>query len=93
MWELADRAFALAGFELIWQLDGGDPLEWSAAFVDTGEPAVEVDPSFLRPADPQAIVADPSLIVADLGWQPLLGLDPFLEDMLAAAPATAEPRP
>jgi GDPmannose 4,6-dehydratase len=92
VWELADRAFALAGFELAWHLDGADPLEWSATFADTGEPAVEVDPAFLRPADPQAIVADPGLIVADLGWQPALGLDAFLEDMLAAAPATAEPR-
>jgi GDP-D-mannose dehydratase len=87
VWELADRAFALAGVELAWSLDGADPLEWSATFADTGEPAVVVDPTFLRPADPQAILADPSLIVADLGWQPQLGLDVFLEDMLAAVPA------
>jgi GDPmannose 4,6-dehydratase len=93
VWELADRAFALAGFELAWRLEGPDPLEWSAAFADTGEPAVVVDPAFLRPADPQAILADPSRIVEDLGWQPTLGLDVFLEDMLAAAPAPVEPRP
>ncbi len=85
VWELADRAFALAGFELEWRLEGADPLEWSAAFADTGEPAVVVDPAFLRPADPQAIVADPSRIVEELGWQPVLGLDAFLEDMLAPA--------
>ncbi len=70
VWELVDRAFALAGFELAWELEGDDPLGWRAAFADTGEPAVVVEPAFLRPADPQAIVADPSLIVADLGWQP-----------------------
>jgi GDPmannose 4,6-dehydratase len=87
VWELADRAFALAGFALAWQLDGADPLRWSATFADSGEPAVAVDPAFLRPADPQAILADPSLIVQDLGWQPALGLDVFLEDMLAATPA------
>ena len=45
----------------------------------------------LRPSDPQAILADPSLIVADLGWQPALGLDVFLEDMLAAAPTPIQP--
>src|SRR5438105_13612623 len=84
VWELADRAFALAGFELVWQLAGADPLEWSAAFADTGEPAVVVDPAFLRPADPQAIVADPARIVEELGWQPVPGLDAFLEDMLLA---------
>jgi GDPmannose 4,6-dehydratase len=93
VWELADRAFALAGFDLVWSLDGADALQWSAVFADTGESAVEVDPAFLRPADPQAIVADPSRIVADLGWQPLPGLDPFLEDMLAATPAPLGHRP
>jgi GDPmannose 4,6-dehydratase len=91
VWELADRAFALAGFELSWSLDGADPVGWSAAFADTGEPAVVVDPAFLRPADPQAIVADPSRIVADLGWQPVLGLDAFLEDMLLAAEKERQP--
>jgi GDPmannose 4,6-dehydratase len=89
VWELADRAFALAGLALAWSLDGADPLSWSASFADTGEPAVVVDPGFFRPADPQAIVADPARIVADLGWQPVLGLDAFLEDMLAAAPTAA----
>jgi GDPmannose 4,6-dehydratase len=88
VWELADRAFALAGFALTWHLEGANPLEWSATFADTGATAVEVDPDFLRPADPQAILGDPSLIVADLGWHPVLGLDTFLEDMLAATPAT-----
>src|SRR5262249_40152244 len=42
VWELADRAFALAGFTLTWHLDGHDPLEWSATFADTGDPAVVV---------------------------------------------------
>jgi GDPmannose 4,6-dehydratase len=91
VWELVDRAFTLAGFALEWQLEGPDPLEWSAAFADTGEPAVVVDPAFLRPADPQAILADPSRITAELGWQPVLGLDAFLEDMLMAAEHERQP--
>ena len=82
VWELVDRAFALAGFELVWELEGEDPLGWSAAFADSGEPAVVVDPAFLRPSDPKAIAADPSRIEAELGWQPRPGLDVFLEDML-----------
>ncbi len=82
VWELIDRAFALAGFELKWSLDGDDPLAWSAAFADTGEPAVFVDSAFVRPADPHAIGADPARIRADLGWEPQVGLDAFLLDML-----------
>ncbi len=82
VWELADRAFALAGFELEWHLDGDDPLEWSATFTASGESAVVVDPAFIRPSDPQAIAADPRRIEAELGWTPKPGLDRFLEDML-----------
>jgi GDPmannose 4,6-dehydratase len=84
VWELADRAFALAGFKLEWELEGDDPLAWSARF-ESGEPAVVVDPSFIRPSDPKAIAADPARIVADLGWEPKPGLDRFLADMLEAA--------
>src|SRR5579862_7142012 len=91
VWELADRAFALAGFELIWNLEGPDPLEWSATFADTGAPAVVVDPAFLRPSDPQAIEADPTRIVEELGWQPAVGLDVFLEDMLVASEQERQP--
>ena len=84
VWELADRAFALAGFELDWSLEGDDPLAWSARFTGSGELAVVVDPAFIRPSDPKAIAADPARIEAELGWEPKPGLDRFLEDMLEA---------
>jgi GDPmannose 4,6-dehydratase len=84
VWELADRAFALGGFELEWDLEGDDPLAWRAAFAGSGEPAVVVDPAFIRPADPRAIAADPTRARIELGWEPRPGLDVFLEDMLAA---------
>ena len=89
VWELVDRAFSLAGFELTWNLDGDDPVAWSAVFTESGATAVVVDPSFIRPADPVAIAADSSRITAELGWQPGEGLDGFLRDMLddALAPA------
>jgi len=90
VWQLVDRAFALAGFELAWQLDGDDPPAWSAAFADSDEPAVVVDPAFIRPSDPMAIAADPSRIAADLGWEPRPGLDAFLEDMLSTGAAVPQ---
>jgi GDPmannose 4,6-dehydratase len=91
VWELADRAFALGGFELGWNLDGDDPEAWSAVFADTGEPAVVVDPAFIRPADPRAIAADPSRARAELGWEARGGLDLFLEDMLRAGALLGQP--
>ena len=83
VWELIDRAFALAGFELEWDRDPSDPADWSARIVGTGQVVVVVDPSLLRPADPASIGTDPSLARRELGWQPTAGLDAFLEEMLA----------
>jgi GDPmannose 4,6-dehydratase len=90
VWELIDRAFLLAGFHLSWALDSDDPLAWHAS-LDTGELAVVVDPQFVRPADPAAIGADPANVVRDLGWQPRVGLDIFLSDMLRTDAAAASP--
>jgi GDPmannose 4,6-dehydratase len=90
VWELADRAFALGGFELEWNLDGNDPTTWGAALAGSGEPAVVVDPAFIRPADPRAIAADPTRAQSELGWEPRAGLDTFLEDMLAAGVAVVQ---
>lgn len=90
VWELVDCAFRLAGYRLVWELHGDDPLRWHAIFEDSREPAVVVDPAFVRPVDPAAIAADPSRVRAELGWEPRVGLEVFLSDMLAArAPAAA----
>jgi GDPmannose 4,6-dehydratase len=83
VWELVDAAFALAGFELEWRLEFEDPLGWSARFAGSGDRAVVVDPAFIRPADPQAIAADPRRVESELGWAPRPGLERFLGDMLS----------
>ena len=83
VWELIDRAFALAGFALDWDRGSPDPASWSARIVGTGQVVVVVDPSLLRPADPASIGTDPALARRELGWQPTAGLDAFLEEMLA----------
>lgn len=82
VWQMVDRAFGLAGFNLEWQLEGDDPLSWCAYFKETGAPAVVVDPVLLRPADPLTIKIDSSLAQKELGWSPNQGLDVFLRDML-----------
>ena len=82
VWQMADRAFALSGFGLEWHLGGEDPTQWHAVFKQTGETAVIVNASLLRPADPLVIKADSSRSRNELGWQPRPGLDVFLSDML-----------
>jgi GDPmannose 4,6-dehydratase len=82
VWELVDRAFSLGGIPLVWELESADATAWHARFANGGAVAVEVDPGFLRPSDPPAITADPSRAREELGWDPRIGLDAFLADML-----------
>jgi GDPmannose 4,6-dehydratase len=85
VWELVDRAFALGGLPLEWETYTEDVRDWRARYHDGGATAVVVDPAYLRPSDPPAISADPTKARDELGWNPRIGLDPFLEDMLAHA--------
>jgi GDPmannose 4,6-dehydratase len=82
VWELVDAAFRLVGLELEWHFEHDDPSRWGAYFRSTGAPAVVVDPSFLRVAEPVEIRADPTRAREELGWAPRQGLEVFLNDML-----------
>jgi GDPmannose 4,6-dehydratase len=82
VWELVDRAFALADLPLEWDRTSPDPADWSASFRGTGAVAVVVDRGLIRPSDPAAIRADPTRARIELGWEPQPGLDRFLQDML-----------
>lgn len=84
VWQFIDRAFAMAGYALVWQLESDDERRWHARY-ENGDLAVEVDPDLLRPSDPLSIAADPSLARRELGWDPQVGLDPILRDMLGHA--------
>jgi len=92
VWEVVDRAFALAGDPITWDRNASDPARWSARFAGTDEPAVVVDSSLFRRSEPAAIGGDPRRAREELGWTFRPGLDPFLADMLglpAAAPVSS----
>ena len=82
VWELIDRAFTLADLELDWDRASDDPTTWTARLRRSGTLAVKVDPRFIRPSDPLAILADPARARQELGWAPRPGIDHFLLDML-----------
>jgi GDPmannose 4,6-dehydratase len=84
VWELIDHAFRLGGFPLDWDRSSPDPADWTARLAATGAPAVVVDASFIRHADPVTIGTDPSRARDELAWRPRTDLDTFLADMLAA---------
>jgi GDPmannose 4,6-dehydratase len=81
-WEMVDAAFRLEGLPLTWARDDPDPSTWHARFAGSGSLAVSIDPSLLRPSDPVAIGVDPGRARSELGWQPRVGLEVFLRDML-----------
>lgn len=83
VWELVDRAFALAGLRLEWDRSG-PAASWRARLEGTSHDAVVVDPGLLRPSDPAAISGDPGRARDELGWSPRTGLDTFLREMLDA---------
>ncbi|HXM36610.1 MAG TPA: GDP-mannose 4,6-dehydratase [Pyrinomonadaceae bacterium] len=83
VWELVDAAFRLVGLDLEWHFEKDEPSAWSADFRATGSPAVVVDASFLRVAEPTEIHVDPTRARQELGWAPRKGLEVFLSDMLS----------
>ena len=82
VWELIDRAFTLGELGLEWDRTSDDPTGWNARIRRSGTIAVKVDPRFIRPSDPLAILADPTRARHELGWEPRPGIDHFLLDML-----------
>lgn len=84
VWELIDRAFALAGLTLEWDRSTQDPTAWTARIRTTGTIAIVVDPRLIRPSDPLAIRANSTRAKGELGWAPRPGVDRFLIDMLDA---------
>jgi GDPmannose 4,6-dehydratase len=84
VWELIDRAFALAELSVDWDRSSDDPTRWTARIRRTGTSAIVVDPRLIRPTDPLAILANPARARRDLGWVPRTGIDRFLIDMIDA---------
>jgi len=65
--EFCELAFAQVGVDLDWQGEGVDEVGRDRA---SGEIRVEVDPKFFRPAEVDALLADPGRARDELGWTP-----------------------
>jgi GDPmannose 4,6-dehydratase len=65
--EFCDLAFAEIGVTLEWSGEGVDEVGRDPS---SGIVRVRVEPRFFRPAEVDALLADPSRVKAELGWQP-----------------------
>jgi GDPmannose 4,6-dehydratase len=71
--EFCELAFAEVGVELEWEGAGVDEIGRDRS---TGTVRVEVNPRHFRPAEVDALLADPSRVKRELGWEPKV---PFVE--------------
>lgn len=79
--EFLERAFKLAGVDLIWEGEGVSEKGTDKA---TGKVVVEIDPQFFRPAEVHSLRGDYSKAKQKLGWEPTVKFDELIERMIAA---------
>ncbi|KLU59390.1 GDP-mannose 4,6-dehydratase [Peptococcaceae bacterium CEB3] len=76
--EFVELAFRYARIELVWS---GSGLEEKGVDKETGKVLVEVDPTFLRPAEVGALLGDPARARKALGWEPKAGFQELVRRM------------
>jgi GDPmannose 4,6-dehydratase len=77
--EFCELAFAEIGVELEWRGEGVDEVGRDTA---TGEVRIDVNPRFFRPAEVDALLADPSRARDELGWKPRVGFGELVTMMV-----------
>jgi GDPmannose 4,6-dehydratase len=87
--EFCEAAFAEAGVRLRWSGSGAGETAIDAA---TGRTVVVVDARYFRPAEVDALQADPSKAAARLGWRPRVAFHELVRMMVHAEVAPAETR-
>jgi GDPmannose 4,6-dehydratase len=65
--QLVEIAFSCAGYEIIWEGDGIDEIGKDKK---SGKTLVKINPKFLRPAEVDILLGDPSKARRELGWNP-----------------------
>lgn len=77
--DFAHRAFAVAGFDLVWEGSGLDEVGIDSK---TNTALVKVNKSFYRPAEVDVLVGDPTKAKTELDWQASVKLDELVELMV-----------
>ncbi|MAS86536.1 MAG: GDP-mannose 4,6-dehydratase [Micavibrio sp.] len=78
--EFAVKAFAVAGFDIIWQGDAEDEVGIDQS---TGKILIKIDPSYKRPNELHALVGNPQKAIDQLGWNPhSITIDNLIREMV-----------
>lgn len=78
--EFVSLAASHVGMSITWQ---GTGLEEEGVDAKTGRPVVRVDPRYFRPTEVDALLGDATKARIKLGWQPEIGFEALVEEMVA----------
>lgn len=77
--ELIETAFGCIGRSIQWQGHGTEEIGVDAG---TGDVLVKVDPEYFRPTEVDVLVGDASKARAVLGWEPKIGFEDLIREMV-----------
>jgi len=77
--EFCDVAFREADVELVWEGEGIDEVGRDRA---TGAVRVEVNPKHFRPSEVETLLADPTKVKTELGWEPKVSFSELVQMMV-----------
>lgn len=82
-----EAAGAALGMEIRWQGEGRDECGIDAA---TDRTVVRIDPRYFRPTEVDTLLGDASKARIELGWEPEIGFETLVEEMVSEDLALAE---
>jgi len=85
--ELIEVAAAQLDMRLVWEGTGAEEQGVDAA---TGKPIVAIDSRYYRPAEVDTLLGDASKARQKLGWEPQIGFEQLVAEMVAADLKEAE---
>jgi GDPmannose 4,6-dehydratase len=78
--DFVTRCCREAGITIEFKGKGIDEVGYDA---QTGKGIVKVDPRYFRPAEVETLLGDPTKAKTKLGWEPQIGLDELVREMMA----------
>ena len=77
--EFVEASFGMCGIRIKWEGEGASERGVDA---QTGKPLVEIDPSYMRPAEVETLLGDASKAHKKLGWKPSTTFDELVRMMV-----------
>lgn len=77
--EFAQKAFAFAGIDIIWE---GSGVNEKGINKNTGEVVIEIDPYYFRPTEVNLLIGDSTKARTKLGWNPKISFDELIVEMV-----------